>query len=203
MNLRDYLLLKVEIEGTSGEGSVAVKSFRQVSVTAQDMALLTGVGTPLWQWQLARDETPWLSRNARWACGRFISLQSATMHARQHSACLLSCRDKIRGLFDPFLAAAPEAAASPCPAGVTVSISVQAVGPGSGCAAACESSATSDAAAAQQSAILAVYQQPDRHAGLYNYAKALESVESALLTSAKGTKVQRKAGSCTLWLLMQ
>lgn len=139
MNLRDYLLLKVEIEGTSGEGSMAVKSFR----------------------------------------------------------------DKIRGLFGPFLSAAPEAAASPCPAGVTVSISVQPAGPGSGCAAACQGTATSDAAAAQQSAILAVYQQPDRHAGLYNYAKALESVESALLggfyykhfllaknvigTSAKGT----------------
>lgn len=28
MNLRDYLLLKVELEGTSGEGSVQVKSFR-------------------------------------------------------------------------------------------------------------------------------------------------------------------------------
>ncbi len=28
MNLRDYLRLKVEIQGTSGEGSVAVKSFR-------------------------------------------------------------------------------------------------------------------------------------------------------------------------------
>ncbi len=133
------------------------------------------------------------------------------MHAGQHLACLLSCRDKIRGLFGPFLAAAPEAAASPCPAGVTVSISVQPAGPGSGCAAACEGTATSDAAAAQQSAILAVYQQPDRHAGLYNYAKALESVESALLggfyykhfllaknvigTSAKGKQAQRKASS--------
>eukprot|EP00891_Asterochloris_glomerata_P001752 jgi/Astpho2/1752/Aster-04173 len=94
---------------------------------------------------------------------------------------LLLTRDKIRGLFGPFLSAAPEAAASPCPAGVTVSISVQPAGPGSGCAAACQGTATSDAAAAQQSAILAVYQQPDRHAGLYNYAKALESVESALL----------------------
>lgn len=133
------------------------------------------------------------------------------MHAGQHLARLLSCRDKIRGLFGPFLAAAPEAAASPCPAGVTVSISVQPAGPGSGCAAACEGTATSDAAAAQQSAILAVYQQPDRHAGLYNYAKALESVESALLggfyykhfllaknvigTSAKGKQAQRKASS--------
>ena len=28
MNLRDYLRLKVEIQGTSGEGSKAVKSFR-------------------------------------------------------------------------------------------------------------------------------------------------------------------------------
>jgi hypothetical protein len=28
MVLRDYLELKVEIEGTSGEGSIAVKSFR-------------------------------------------------------------------------------------------------------------------------------------------------------------------------------
>lgn len=28
MNLRDYLRLKVEIQGTSGEGSRAVKSFR-------------------------------------------------------------------------------------------------------------------------------------------------------------------------------
>jgi tryptophan 2,3-dioxygenase len=28
MNLRDYLLLKVELEGTSGEGSIQVKSFR-------------------------------------------------------------------------------------------------------------------------------------------------------------------------------
>ncbi len=30
MNLRDYLLLKVELEGTSGEGSVQVKQFRPV-----------------------------------------------------------------------------------------------------------------------------------------------------------------------------
>ena len=103
------------------------------------------------------------------------------VHLRQRSAWLPSCRDKIRGLFDPFLAAAPQAAASPCPAGVTVSISVQPAGPGIGCAAAGEGSVPSDAAAVQQSAILAVYQQPDRHAGLYNYAKALESVESALL----------------------
>ena len=29
MNLRDYLRLKVEIQGTSGEGSKAVKAFRQ------------------------------------------------------------------------------------------------------------------------------------------------------------------------------
>ena len=137
------------------------------------------------------------------------------MHACQHSACLLSCRDKIRGLFDPFLAAAPEAAASPCPAGVTVSISVQPAGPGTGCMADCEGSAASEAAAAQQSAILAVYQQPDRHAGLYNYAKALESVESALLggfyykhfllaknvigTSAKGKRAQPAAAFA--WLL--
>ena len=28
MNLRDYLRLKVEIQGTSGEGSKAVKAFR-------------------------------------------------------------------------------------------------------------------------------------------------------------------------------
>lgn len=33
MNLRDYLRLKVEIQGTSGEGSKAVKSFRLVSAS--------------------------------------------------------------------------------------------------------------------------------------------------------------------------
>lgn len=31
MNLRDYLRLKVEIQGTSGEGSKAVKAFRSPS----------------------------------------------------------------------------------------------------------------------------------------------------------------------------
>ena len=31
MNLRDYLRLKVEIQGTSGEGSKAVKAFRSLS----------------------------------------------------------------------------------------------------------------------------------------------------------------------------
>jgi tryptophan 2,3-dioxygenase len=30
-------------------------------------------------------------------------------------------------------------------------------------------------------ALLHVYEQPDRHSGLYNYAKALEAIESALL----------------------
>ena len=30
MNLRDYLRLKVEIQGTSGEGSKAVKAFRSI-----------------------------------------------------------------------------------------------------------------------------------------------------------------------------
>jgi len=35
MNLRDYLRLKVEIQGTSGEGSKAVKSFRSGSTATQ------------------------------------------------------------------------------------------------------------------------------------------------------------------------
>ena len=34
MNLRDYQHLKVEIQGTSGEGSKAVKSFRWVHSSA-------------------------------------------------------------------------------------------------------------------------------------------------------------------------
>ena len=35
MNLRDYLRLKVEIQGTSGEGSKAVKVFRSTPFVTQ------------------------------------------------------------------------------------------------------------------------------------------------------------------------
>ena len=35
MNLRDYLRLKVEIQGTSGEGSKAVKAFRSTPFMTQ------------------------------------------------------------------------------------------------------------------------------------------------------------------------
>ena len=54
MNLRDYLLLKVEIEGTSGEGSMAVRSFRQVSVTCPGSGTVRGIGPPFGHWQLAQ-----------------------------------------------------------------------------------------------------------------------------------------------------
>lgn len=43
MNLRDYLRLKVEIQGTSGEGSKAVKSFRWAFVLLCLLCNLTAV----------------------------------------------------------------------------------------------------------------------------------------------------------------
>ena len=46
MNLRDYLRLKVEIHGTSGEGSKAVKSFRSANPLQSCLWLDIALGAP-------------------------------------------------------------------------------------------------------------------------------------------------------------
>ena len=108
MVLRDYLQLKVEIEGTSGEGSRVVRSFR-----------------PL-----------------------------------------------VRSLFEPLateLLGGDMAAASAARSWVDDE-----------CASACDGVAAARRAALHAS-LLELYEHPERRPALYNYAKALECVESALV----------------------
>jgi len=98
MNLRDYLILKVEIQGTSGEGSVQVKSFRKA---------VEQLAEPLW---------------------REVLLEEHNRHASVGA-------EEKQGEGDEVL----------------------------------------------KQALLHLYAHPYDHPGIYNFAKALEDVESALL----------------------
>ncbi|KAL4425507.1 hypothetical protein ABPG75_009523 [Micractinium tetrahymenae] len=116
MNLRDYLQLKVELEGTSGEGSVQVKALRgTVAQLLEPLeAALLGPAAP-----------------------------AATSAV-----------------------AAGAGGALPAPA---------AEGESEGC------DAEGGRQEALQQALMAVYEFPDRSPGLYNYARALEVLETGLL----------------------
>ncbi|KAL0039762.1 hypothetical protein WJX77_007166 [Trebouxia sp. C0004] len=196
MNLRDYLRLKVEIQGTSGEGSKAVKSFRTKleslfhpltdalayhdAVSDTEELLDSSYSQPLSPCLSSETQAQPASqpqtypKSSPQANPQFNVLNRQSSTPRQSPTAtpgtgVVSSNGDAHALTSAHRSAA------------TIADSAQQAAAEQTCAPDPQQSAAAEAREVKLKGLLEVYEEPDSHAGLYNYAKALEDVEAGLL----------------------
>lgn len=196
MNLRDYLRLKVEIQGTSGEGSVAVKSFRikleslfqpltdvlayYDAVSDTEELLDSSYSQPLSPCLSSETPAPPPSqpqtdpKSSPQASPQSAVLKRQSSTPRQSPTAI----PKTGGIS---LNGDAHALTSAHHSAATIADSAQEAAAEQTSAPDSLQSAAAEAREVKLKGLLEVYEEPDSHAGLYNYAKALEDVEAGLL----------------------
>ncbi|KAL3134108.1 hypothetical protein ABBQ32_008530 [Trebouxia sp. C0010 RCD-2024] len=187
MNLRDYLRLKVEIQGTSGEGSKAVKAFRSKlenlfqplldAISFHDAfsdtedlleSSFSSHSIPGPTSSPSHGPHPPPSNGTPGPTGDVHPGQNSSLQSEEAAApssngqahALTSAHHTAATLERSESKGAAEQQASP---------------------AATRQDSGAVRARERLQGLLEVYEEPDSHAGLYNYAKALEDVEAGLL----------------------
>lgn len=196
MNLRDYLRLKVEIQGTSGEGSVAVKSFRikleslfqpltdvlayYDAVSDTEELLDSSYSQPLSPCLSSETPAPPPSQPQTDPKSSPQASPQSGVLIRQSSTSRQS-PTAIPGAGGISSNGDAHALTSAHHSAATIADSAQQAAAEQTSAPDSLQSAAAEAREVKLKGLLEVYEEPDSHAGLYNYAKALEDVEAGLL----------------------
>lgn len=196
MNLRDYLRLKVEIQGTSGEGSVAVKSFRikleslfqpltdvlayYDAVSDTEELLDSSYSQPLSPCLSSETPAPPPSQPQTDPKSSPQASPQSGVLIRQSSTSRQS-PTAISGTGGISSNGDAHALTSAHHSAATIADSAQQAAAEQTSAPDSLQSAAAEAREVKLKGLLEVYEEPDSHAGLYNYAKALEDVEAGLL----------------------